>query len=314
MVAPKGVKRRAGEASIETNEASSKQAKLTQLPGPRSPTLTTASEQSQALTESKVSSGKKTNGSSRTPASKKKEPAKQLYEATIKAVDKIFNQLVRQYKPNPNGWYGITADNFAAAMAQQISGVKKLQEHGSSSLAFNLVLDLGEHAYGDLEACVKAGGFGDTDKPYQEMDRLLAEIIATRRCEEETATGSASDTTTAEEESEKAEYQIEPSRDDLGTEEERLRENVIDKKRGPNKQQRGELKRARLADLRKLFEVRRQRRATTGDWAGNALNELVETRARIDQYGIGDDFFKESIGLLASIKGVKTPSANGRDL
>ncbi|KAI1292693.1 hypothetical protein F5Y03DRAFT_375377 [Xylaria venustula] len=307
MAPRKPSKRRTSEANIDTYEViSNKQAKLTQYLGPRSRT------QSQISTELKASLGKKTKASCLTPSSKKKDPAKQLYETTIKAVDKTFNQLVKKYEPNPNGCYGITADNFAAAMAKYISDVKKLQEYGYLTLAFNLLLELGEHAYGDLEACVKACGFGDTDEPYQEMDRLLADIIDKRQHEEEPATDPTQDTRRAEEETEKAEYEIRPFKDDLGTEVTWLHENVVNKERGPNKQQRGQLNRARLADLHHLFDVRRKRHATTVDWAGDALNELVETRARIHEYGIGDHYFKESIGLLASIKGTRAPSASGR--
>ncbi|KAI0965165.1 hypothetical protein F4678DRAFT_467830 [Xylaria arbuscula] len=260
MAPKKTAKRRTSEANIDKQELS--------------PTPSTVPAQSQISREPKASSGKKTRASSRTPSSKKKDPAKQLYEATIKAVDKTFNQLVKKYKPNPKGWYGITADDFAAAMAQYTSDVRKLQEYGDSSLAFNLLLDLGEHAYGDLEACVKASGFGDTGEPYQKMDRLLAEIIDTRRREEEPAKNSAQDTPTAEGENEKAEYKIRPFKDDLGTEETWLHENIVNKDRGPNKQQWGQLNRAHLADLHKLFDVRWQRHATTMDWAGGALNEL----------------------------------------
>ncbi|KAI0443729.1 hypothetical protein F4803DRAFT_549828 [Xylaria telfairii] len=313
MAPTKTAKRRTSEANIDTHGLiPNKQAKLTQFLGPQSPTAPTAPTQSSIEREPKASSGKKTKASSRTPSSKTKDPAKQLYEATIKDIDKTFNQLVKTYKPNPNGCYGTTSDDFAGVMVGYISDVKKLQEYGDSSLAFNLLLDLGEHAYGDLEACVKASGFGDTDEPYQKMDRLLAEIIDTRRREEKPAANSAQDTPAAEEESEKVEYEIRPFKDDLGTEESWLRENVVNKDRGPNKQQRAKLDRARLADLHKLFDVRRQRHATTVDWAGDALNELVETRARIDRYGIGDHFFKESIELLASIKGTRAPPASGR--
>jgi len=60
-----------------------------------------------------------------------------------------------------------------------------------------------------------------------------------------------------------------------------------------------------------MFERRRERRGGIlngeGDWAGNALNELAETRKRIGRYGIEKHFFKESIKELAGIKGVDVP-------
>jgi len=44
-----------------------------------------------------------------------------------------------------------------------------------------------------------------------------------------------------------------------------------------------------------------------GDWAGNALNDLVGTRQRIEVYGIGEFFFADSIKKLAELKGVEAP-------
>ncbi|KAI1258728.1 hypothetical protein F5Y18DRAFT_326765 [Xylariaceae sp. FL1019] len=99
-------------------------------------------------------------------------------------------------------------------------------------------------------------------------------------------------------------YKIEPSKADLGGEEDALRELIRHKVR-PNKAEYNALTRARLADLNAMFQARRCRRETATDWAGNALNDLTETQARIDEYGIGDHYFRESINLLASMKGVK---------
>lgn len=187
-------------------------------------------------------------------------------------------------------------------MAHHLNDVEKLKED-SPSLAFNLLLDLGEHAYGDLEACAKASGFGDTEEPFKEMDKLLSEIITARREEEQTA---AQDTETGSKDGTMTErYRFEASQADLGLEAKGLRDLIGSKH--PNKQQRRQLDIARLADLQAMFSARRVRREATGDWAGNALNDLAETRVRIDAYGIGDHFFRESIDLLAAIKEVETP-------
>lgn len=188
------------------------------------------------------------------------------------------------------------------AMARHIDDVKKLKKD-SLSLAFNLLLDLGEHAYGDLEACVKASGFGETEEPFKEMDELLSEIITARQEEEQAAaqdteTGSKDGTTTER-------YRFEASRADLGREAETLWGFLGSKH--PNKRQRNELDKARLADLQTMFSARRERREATKDWAGNALNDLAETRARIEAYGIGEYFFGESINLLAALKEVEPP-------
>ncbi|KAI1324015.1 hypothetical protein F5Y16DRAFT_324576 [Xylariaceae sp. FL0255] len=310
----RATKRSVADAGLDTIGSNSKQTKLTQFSISQSPNATAPTEQPNISDKHQLSSVKKAKGV-RAAGSKKKDPANEFYNATIKVIDKTFKQLVKQYKPNPNGWYGITADDFSKAMASHATDVKKLINLGSLSLAFNLLMDLGEHAYGDLEACVKAAGFDDTDEPFQEMDKLLIEIITARRKEvEDQQTSEApeehtgADATATKKKVAQSKFILKPMNEDLGSEEKSLRDFMEighGRRRRPNKQQRGQLNRARLNDLKTLFEVRRQRRATTEDWAGNALNELVETRDRIGAYGIGCHFFTESIGLLATVKGVE---------
>jgi hypothetical protein len=68
------------------------------------------------------------------------------------------------------------------------------------------------------------------------------------------------------------------------------------------------LERAKVSDMHDLFERRRERRGLIlkekGDWAGNALIELAETRERIEAYGIGKHFLRHSIKKLVDLKGV----------
>ncbi|RYO89320.1 hypothetical protein DL766_005160 [Monosporascus sp. MC13-8B] len=75
-----------------------------------------------------------------------------------------------------------TADDFAEVMSQQLPLVKKLKGE-SASAAFSLLLYTGDHAYGDLEACCKSGGFGHIGAPYKAMDRMLVELITAPRAE-----------------------------------------------------------------------------------------------------------------------------------
>ena len=107
-------------------------------------------------------------------------------------------------------------------------------------------------------------------------------------------------------------FTVKPAVKDMGTEWDELWATLKEKKRnGPNKQERGWMARARIDDMKTMFERRRERRATIleeeGDWAGNALNELADTRTRIDAYGIGEHFFNEGIEALAGVKGVEAP-------
>ncbi|KAI0011585.1 hypothetical protein F4779DRAFT_572335 [Xylariaceae sp. FL0662B] len=233
------------------------------------------------------------------PKKKRKIPAStKLYKDTLRQVDKKFVQLSKKYKPNPTVGSGTTADDFAAAMTHFIPAVKKLRDDadaGDLPAAFNVALDLGEHAYGDLEACCKASGFGETEEPYQALDALLVELIGARQRVSDSHADSNS-----------SPYELHPSASDFGDQEKTLRANLG--ARHPSKWQQRELEQARTADLNRMLRVRRDRRESAADWAGNALNDLVETRQRIDAYGIGQHFFRRSIELLCEMKGVEVPS------
>ncbi|KAI0150835.1 hypothetical protein GGR57DRAFT_184564 [Xylariaceae sp. FL1272] len=296
MVPTRGVKRGHSEITSEAREKGPKQTKLSHS-WSLAPHQTTSSKTSDPESTPKPRSKKQT--APKPVVIKAPAPGK-LFKDALKAVDKTFNRLLKAYKPNPKGCYGITADDFAKAMYGFSGAVDKLLQD-SPSLALDLLLDLGEHAYGDLEACVKSSGFGDTDEFYQSMDKKLVEVIDKRR--------EAQSSSTADQSSEMPTmpvYKIEPSKADFGGEEDALRE-LIGTKVRRNKSENRALARARISDLNVMFETRRRRRETTKDWAGNALNDLTETQARIDEYGIGDHYFHESIGLLASMKGVKWP-------
>ncbi|KAK4233872.1 hypothetical protein C8A03DRAFT_38385 [Achaetomium macrosporum] len=162
------------------------------------------------------------------------------------------------------------ADDFAQQMAEQfLHIVQSLSSSGSPLLAFMLLLDVADHSYGKLEANGKASGW------------------------------------------ENEEFKIQPAEQDMGTE---WDENwaILEKweKAGKrlNKQDFRQLTRMRVDDMHTLFGRRRERREKIlkeeGDWVGNALNELVETRCRIEKYGIGEHFFGASIKELAGIKRV----------
>lgn len=176
-------------------------------------------------------------------------------------------------------------------MAKFLPEVKKLQETSLSD-AFNLLMYLGDHAYGDIGFCFKASGFGETEKPFQEMDKYMVELIKLR-VEQHPVAGEG--------------FELKPSDGDFGDEEKVARECFGNKQR-PNKQERGWVEKGRKADLKAMFVTRQARRETTEDWAGNALNDLVETRKRIDAYGIGEHFFNKAAGELAGLKGVEKPA------
>lgn len=195
-------------------------------------------------------------------------------------------------------------------MCRFLPKVKTLREE-SIPAAFNLLLDIGEHAYGDLDACCKAGGFGETKKPYKAMDSLLVDLITARK-EEAQPGGDVNDDNNDDDggNADKSgpsggNFVLEPSTGDLDGDEKRILDRLAaEKKKRPNKQERGWLDRAHRDDLKAMFETRRERREEAEDWAGNALNDLVETEKRISAYGV-EGYFRESIALLASMKGVE---------
>lgn len=94
MAPKRGAKRGLSISAAEEHERSPKQAKL-------SP--------STVSNEVQVSSAKA--AASRASASeKKKTPAYKLYKDTINVVDKTFKKMVKSYKPNPDGFYGIVSE------------------------------------------------------------------------------------------------------------------------------------------------------------------------------------------------------------
>ncbi|KAI1775663.1 hypothetical protein F4818DRAFT_414563 [Hypoxylon cercidicola] len=253
---------------------------------------------SEANLEQRGDASKQKKTARTSPAKKEPTPSNKLYKDTLKKVDKVFNALVKKYSANPTEWSGVTADTFATSMEAAFLPIVKSLSATSPVIAFNLLMDIGEHAYGDLDASAKASGFGETEEPYKRMDDQMVEIINARR----EADGTDADGTNV---SAAKPYAVEPSYSDLGGDESALRS--LWGKKHPNIQQRKQLDRARLADLKAMFNARRERRDAAQDWAGNALNDLVETGGRIGEYGIDTHFFQKSVGLLALIKGVERP-------
>ncbi|KAM7213489.1 hypothetical protein V8F06_011102, partial [Rhypophila decipiens] len=188
-----------------------------------------------------------------------------LYDDAVKAVDKTFSALHKKYKPNPNEFQGITADDFSKAIADQfLPVVQKLSSSGSPLLALNLLLYMADHCYGDLGACIKSSGFGDTDEPFQEMDKAILSLIPSLLVPSTEG------------------FVLQPSKSDFGSEEAEINnlESIKKKmKKGMfNKQERGWLNSARVKDLHAMFRARQERREKVvseenGDWAGNAPND-----------------------------------------
>lgn len=274
------------ENNLRNGGSRVKQAKLTDFPQASNDAVNhtkTTSRKAQKPSQPKP----KSKPSSKPNASK---AATKPYNDALKAIDKRFKTLLKRYKPNPTIWSGVTSDDFAAAMAKFLPTVDKILDSGAAEapkLAFNLLMVMGEHSYGDLEACCKSSGWGETDEPFQEIDAKMVEVIGRRLEREGSGLGNA----------EEVEVEAEPES------ELKAIMSLVEGKSRPNKQERGWIEKARRNDLLAGFEWRQQRRQEARDWVGIALEELRETRKEIDRYGIGVHFFTKSIERLEGAKG-----------
>jgi hypothetical protein len=209
--------------------------------------------------------------------------AEQLYKKIIGDVDKKVSGLdARVKKMGPNS-RAITSDTYAEAIVKFIKDVRKLMVM-DARLAFNLLLYIGPHAHGDLEASIKMCGFGESEGPYAELDEVMLEVIALRGdipCGEEVSL---------------PEVRHRWTRDDA---------EVGEFKTGwPNKQQRGQIERQKAKWVKERNIEARARREKVQDWISNAIEELKGEQAAIAPYGL-DGYFKKSISRLEELKGGK---------
>ncbi|KAE9991278.1 hypothetical protein EG327_000223 [Venturia inaequalis] len=201
------------------------------------------------------------------------------------SIDSDYARLLKDYVYNPNGWNGVTADNFSSEMAVYTPAITKLGETRSKD-AFNLLMYASEHCYGDLEFCFKSSGFGETEEPFKEMDEAMVKIIEKRVVEEgKGEMGVVGDVYVADGNGELAAFM-----EELGGKE-RL-----------NKSERGKQLKYRRLDFKNGVAKRRELREVARDWIGNALADLVRTRDFIEQYGIGEFYFAHSIAKLEGMK------------
>ncbi|TID27345.1 putative glycoside hydrolase family protein [Venturia nashicola] len=101
----------------------------------------------------------------------------------MKHIYSDYAKLLKDYIYNPNGYYGVTADNFSSRMALCIPAIAKLSETRPKD-AFQVMMYASEHCYGDLDFCYKSSGFGETEEPFKKMDGSMVEIIEKRVAEE----------------------------------------------------------------------------------------------------------------------------------
>lgn len=252
-----------------------------------------ANASNKQATKPKASSEKEVPAE-KTPKSSKKEAddikaAQKKYETTIKLVDKTYNSILKQMKPNPKRSGGATSDDFSEAMAELLPRVEGLLAR-SPKHAFDLLMYLGDHAYGDVEFDFAASGYGDTEKHFHEMDKMLLRVIDRRleacrgKCNEDGEEATAADA------------------DDSSGGELAVFMKQLGGKQRPNKREAKEIDRLRRLDLKNKLEKARLRREKASDWVSNALHDLVKTRDFVEEYGIGEHYFPQSIAKLEELQ------------
>lgn len=217
---------------------------------------------------------------------KRAKEGKKAYTAMVKTVTKEFTELLKKQKVIANlGRCLITADTYSAYMEKHLPEVDKIMEL-SPTHAFLTVLFLADHAYGDLESCGKSCGVRDSDGPFQKMDERLLQAIELRL------------------KTDPPQFNVEgdPGKDDLGLDKELEAYRRSLGRYPKNKQERTNVQKWRRHDLRDRNNKMKDRRELAKDWVSNALEDILETHASIDGYGIGDHFFTNSIKRLQEIK------------
>ncbi|KAH8742470.1 hypothetical protein F5883DRAFT_430897 [Diaporthe sp. PMI_573] len=162
----------------------------------------------------------------------------------------------------------ITTSSYATSTRKHMSAVKKLVAM-DTTLAFNLLLSMADASHTDLDAtCKMCGTPCDNSIPtFKLLDEALLPLIEAREKPASLA----------------AELPQVPKRwtlkdADVG----------VFKTGRPNKQQRGQMYRQKLAWEKNRRQIRRERREKTEDWIMVALSDLVEERDYLDAYGVNE--------------------------
>jgi hypothetical protein len=220
----------------------------------------------------------KTAGKAKTSA----KEAKSLYRDTLKALDKQIDTLDKKVKAMSPNSSAITTANYASAAAKHMTAVKTLA-HQDPALAFNLLLSLADASHTDLDFSFKMSGKqGDSSAPtFKKLDDVLLPLMEQRATPQQSI-----------------------SMDDLPEVPNRWTRKdaeVGEFKTGyPNAQQRNQMYRQKLEWEKERRVARRERREEVEDWVVVALNDLVEERDYLDQYGVRK-YLPESIAKLEEI-------------
>ncbi|OAQ58399.1 hypothetical protein VFPPC_12189 [Pochonia chlamydosporia 170] len=192
--------------------------------------------------------------------------AKKLYTDSLKALDKRVDELDKKVKTMSGNSSAITTSNYAMSARKHMAAVKKLVTM-DTTLAFNLLLSMADASHTDLDAALKMCGTPcDNSKPtFKMLDDALLPLLEARERPTSLAAGLP-----------EVPRRWTMKDADVG----------VFKTGRPNKQQRGQIYRQKLAWEKKRRQARRERREQMGDWVKVALSDLVEERDYLAAYGV----------------------------
>lgn len=195
-----------------------------------------------------------------------RKEAKKLYTDSLKALDKRIDELDKKVKRMSGNSSAITTSNYATSARKHLGTVKKLVTL-DTTLAFNLLLSMADASHTDLNATWKMCGTPcDNSIPtFKLFDDALFPLLVAR---EKPAS------LVARLPEVPRRWTLEDA--DVG----------VFKTGRPNKQQRGQIYRQKLAWEKERRQARMERREQTRDWVKVALSDLVEERDYLAAYGV----------------------------
>lgn len=144
--------------------------------------------------------------------------------------------------------------------------------------AFNLATYVADASHTDRDNTSKMSGCGDSKYSFGSLDEQLLELIEKRNTQSP------------------AKHQ-----EEIPTVPKRWTRQDADvgvfKTGRPNKQQYGQMERHKLDWEKEKGETRRERRETVDDWVAAALQDLMEAKDYLEQYGV-EKYFPKSIERL----------------
>ncbi|KAG9748471.1 hypothetical protein KCU73_g7077, partial [Aureobasidium melanogenum] len=201
---------------------------------------------------------------------------------TVKAIEahlKVLDGKVRKMSPNS---CAISTDTYADKSLDFLNPVKKLEKmDGGLVPAFNLAMYVADASHTDCDTTSKMSGYGDSEYPFGILDEQLLDLIEKRNTQSPAT-----------------------RREEISAVPKRWTRQDADvgpfKTGRPNKQQYGQMERQKLEWEKDRREKRRERRETVADWVAVALQDLVEERDYLEQYGV-EKYFPKSIERLSEL-------------